>query len=278
MLDIGRGNWSSRYSRSNERYLEYSKRLLAMNAPLVLFVEAQFVDFVQHHRKGRERLTRIVTVTVKDLEYYSLYNNISAAQHHMREMYKATGDTSVDLNVPEINIPEYVIIMASKTGLLKRVIGENPFNSSFFYWIDFGCTRRDSIMPREPCWAPNNIMTNQQARHKVVILLRSPIYKPIGWLSLRATISYWLSPKMRTLDDFTRNFNFVHVMGFFFGGESDAVLEFHELYRRIFERALANEFTDDDQTMIALCYLERNDLFYPVLSLHEWFTMFHLFY
>ena len=273
-VDIGRGGWS-KYTRSNENYLAYSVRLLHFNVPLILFMESKFIDFVKFHRKGKENITKIVPITIETLEYYKYYKNISAVLKATQELIKLKREDEF-ITVPEVSSPEYIIVMASKIGLVKQAIEMNPFNSAYFYWIDFGFGRNSDLFPQTSCWAPRNVMTNPASKDKVIILEMSPIYFPYESFNIKAMFYYLIRPKVRTIDDFIKHRGIVFVMGTFFGGAVKAMLEFHALYKQVFERSLAVGFTDDDQTMIALCYLENNDLFYSVLSLDRWFSMLHL--
>ena len=277
-VDIGRGNWSY-FSRSNDAYLNYSVRLLQLNVPLILFIEHKFVDFVKLYREGKENVTKIITITVQDLEYYKLHQDVSEAQKIVQQSVRLMNNKDVSFDThPEVFSPEYVIVMASKVSLVKEAIRLNPFHSSFFYWIDFGFGRSDDYFPSDSCWAPRNIMKSPKSKDKVVIMELSPIYFPWSSFNLKAIWHYLTRPKVRTVDDFIRHMDSVFVMGTFFGGAKEAMLEFDALYKQVFNDALARGYTDDDQTIITLCYISRNDLFYSVYSFNSWFQMLLLFH
>ena len=274
-IDIGRSDWQS-YARKNDEYLQNSVRLLQFNAPLILFIEDKFIDFVKKHRTGKENITKIVAITIRDSKYFKLYANISSALQTTQALIKMNHDDEKLLKVPEVLFPEYIIIMSAKVDFIKWAIEMNPFHSSFFFWIDFGFARTNDALPSDSCWAPRNFMTNPVLKDKVFIVEIFPLYFPFRQFSLKALFQYLIRPKVRTLNDFIKHRGVVFTMGGFFGGSTKAMLEFNTLYDQVFERALASGFTDDDQTMITLCFLERNDLFYNVLSLNEWFAALHL--
>ena len=263
MFDIGRSNWTH-FQRSEEEYLGYAKRLLHLNVPLILYVEKKYVNFISHYRKGKERITRIIEMKLTDLEFYSMYQQIQAVQKSMQE---GRWKDNFFRNHPEISSPEYVLLMASKVHVMSEAMKFNPFCSDYFYWIDFGCSRDDQMMPKTNCWAPHNIMTNPKTHDKVVFMIFDPMPSPSLY-------------HMRTLDDLIQNMQTVYIKGSFFGGPMNAMFKYYELFRKTFVKLLGRNFTDDDQTIVAACYLEQTEhimYFYPS-DAYDFFNMFKIFY
>lgn len=133
--------------------------------------------------------------------------------------------------------------MANKLSyFVDRAITLNPFNSSFFYWIDFGIAYSDDVLPLEDdCWAPRNIMNDPQSRDKVTIVLTQPLSFPSRPFSLRALYHFYFHiPHLETFEDVERNRGVETVTGAFFGGQADALREFRHLLLQNFEQALAN--------------------------------------
>ena len=55
----------------------YAERLLRFNL--------LFVDFVQSHRKSKERITRVVETSLKAFKYYAMYDQVKQAQQVLQE-------------------------------------------------------------------------------------------------------------------------------------------------------------------------------------------------
>lgn len=70
MLDIGRGNWTSHQRRSYNTYLLYMQRVLRLDVNMVIFIDAKGRPFVDWMRRGREKRTRVVEITLEELPYY----------------------------------------------------------------------------------------------------------------------------------------------------------------------------------------------------------------
>ena len=263
MFDINRNKWAH-LQRSNKEYLSYATRLLHLNVPLVLFAEKKFLNFIIMHRKGKERITKIVEMTAKDLEYNVMYDKIATVQ---KIMQNGRWKNDTFRNHPEISSPEYVVLMASKISVVVKAIKLNPFCSSYYYWIDFGCGRNDQIFPKSECWAPYNIMTDPKTKNKVVFMINDPMPSPDLF-------------KMKSVDDLIANMKTVYVKGVFFGGHAEALIKYSELFHQTFVKLLRKNFTDDDQTITAACYLEQTEDFmfmYPS-NIYDFFNMFKIFY
>lgn len=217
------------------------------------------MDFVRLHRRGKERITRIVTIKLQSLDHYDLLDEVRTVQKRMYDDLVAKNNTFY--THPETFSPEYIITMASKAGLVKNAVHWNPFKSKFFYWIDFGFGRSDDLFPPTPCWSPRNIMSNPQTRDKITLMDLNPLHVYV-----------------KTMDDLIRRREDVFITGAFFGGPSWAILEYQVLFRQVFEMFLARGFTDDDQTIMAACVLERPELFYLAHASYKWSNMLNLFH
>jgi hypothetical protein len=243
LMDIGRDKWPS-FRRSNKLYLAYGLRLLQLNVPLVIFVERQFIDFVRFHRRDKKHVTHVVATTFEELEYFALYSRIKTVMHYIQ---RSVGDSPFSQH-PEVFSPEYVIMMASKVSLLKQTIDMNPFRSSYFYWIDFGIIRSDSDLPfplSALCIPPPRFISEPEAQGKIVYTSTKPI-----------------NSTLKNVAELIANRSSPYVKASLFGGQSEPVMQYHALYRQVFERWLAANLTDDDQSLMVACYFEQPDLFY----------------
>ena len=201
-------------------------------------------------------------MTPKDLKYNVMYNQIHAIQKIMQNGKWKNDPFSKH---PEISSPEYIILMASKISIVVEAMKLNPFCSSYFYWIDFGCLRNDHLLPKSECWAPNNIMTDSKSKKKVVFMRIDPMPSPNLY-------------EMKSVDDLILNMKTVYVRGAFFGGYAEALLKYSELFYQTFVKLIHKNFTDDDQTIIAASYLEQTEDIMYMYPSNASFNMFKIFY
>ena len=64
LFDIGRGNWNA-YRRPIQHYLQYFYNLLQLKAPMVIFCEKTFVDFVKKCRSHMNYKTTVIGQSAK---------------------------------------------------------------------------------------------------------------------------------------------------------------------------------------------------------------------
>lgn len=105
-------------------YTKKCIRTLMIEAPLVVFCSPKYTELFTGIRRlfGLESITRIIEVSLQDLEIYKYREQIADCHKHTIPNPKGT--------------PEFYTVVLSKFELLKRVIDENPFNTSHVAWID----------------------------------------------------------------------------------------------------------------------------------------------
>ena len=59
LFDLGRGQWKN-FRRPLELYLNYSRQLLALEIPIVAYVQPEIADRIWEMRRGKEHLTDVV--------------------------------------------------------------------------------------------------------------------------------------------------------------------------------------------------------------------------
>ena len=148
------------------------------------------------------------------------------------------------LSHPEAFSELYNIVTNSKVPLLKMAAEQNPFNTSHFFWMDFGYGHGKDIIPKNRKLTPRNgMITNQD---KITYISRINLLPP--------------SRTLRLKDFFKINFD-PFISGGFFGGTAAAIREYCNLHRRLFEESLIDGAVADDQAMALMCYTHRPDLF-----------------
>ncbi len=71
LFDIGREEYDG---RRIDTYLEWFAKTLELKCDLIVYTEAQFVDFVKAHRKGQP--TEIIIQEFQDVPFYKNYDLI----------------------------------------------------------------------------------------------------------------------------------------------------------------------------------------------------------
>lgn len=115
-------------------YLSWFSETLKIKSPMVIFVDDSLKEFVEIHRKNLP--TRIVTQSLQDVPYYYLNDDIQNIISDDSFKKKISSPSRI-----ECRMSIYNVIIFSKFSWVKRVVGENPFNSEYFMWIDAGLSR-----------------------------------------------------------------------------------------------------------------------------------------
>lgn len=122
-----RNKWGV-FVRPSLFYFNNAESLFQVPNPIVIFCddENEFKIRVLAKKYKSESDYKIIVIPFKSLDYYKFYDRI-------KEIVKTK-----TRHEPEFKIPEYNILMYSKTEFVLRVAKENYFDSKYFQWIDFG--------------------------------------------------------------------------------------------------------------------------------------------
>jgi hypothetical protein len=121
---------------SHKEYEIWLRNFLGVvEKPIVIFTQSKYQDFMVKIRNGKP--TRFIL--------YDDIWDIPWQHENNRSVY-------IDYNRihnfdPEqsYHSPELYAVWNSKAWMLKTVSELNPFNSTFFYWMDIGCVRNPSL-------------------------------------------------------------------------------------------------------------------------------------
>lgn len=145
-FNINRESWKD-HGRSLKEYYERAKPNMALNENMVIFVEPNSVDFVSQERTkaGLMNKTVIVPMRLEDLPKYALRDKIKSIQESP-EFKKGQAAPAT----PEMCNPDYLIVIWSKTDLVKMAIERADFGSSHYGWMDFGLAKsyRGDLIPK----------------------------------------------------------------------------------------------------------------------------------
>lgn len=112
--------------RSLQHYLENSRGTLALNYNLVIFCEPKTYDFFYNERKKYGLLEKTKFVTMEFEEFpLSKYQSVITEN---RKTHPYHFDPR--------NTPNYYLFCMARYAMLKRVIEENPFESTHFAWVN----------------------------------------------------------------------------------------------------------------------------------------------
>jgi len=238
---------------SKNKYMEWGKTFLQIDAPIVLFTEKDLVSEIEDMRKDKP--IKIIPLPFEYLEMWVLYKDKWNEQH------------KID---PErhIHTPELYAIWAQKPIFVELAISVNPFDTEYFFWCDFGAFR-DPFISSE-------------------ILKTFPTidYLPKGKIILQAINDLKESDKIRKEDGIygeciTDKWNEVRLVGGLWGGDSKGCLKwrksFHHMLQMYFEKG---RFAGKDQMVMLSTYIDNPYLATVIKctlpNIDEWFFFEYL--
>jgi hypothetical protein len=120
--------------RSWEIYLEWFKKTLQINSPMVIFVDQKTKKFVEENRKNKKTL--IIEDPIENSPYYNLKNQIDSIieSEEYRKNIK-------DPDRIECKSSLYNIIQYSKFGWVEKASRIDPFSTNLYLWLDAGISR-----------------------------------------------------------------------------------------------------------------------------------------
>jgi hypothetical protein len=142
LFDIGRDKWTN-FTQSYGGYLDWMERTLAIQTPMVIFTEEQFVEEIKKRREKYFDKTEIVITTKEDLIATKLYYS-----HTSRTIGSIEFRKKVQFDVPEMNKPWYNILMINKIYWLEEAT--KVLDGTHYIWTDAGCYREDIEQTNKP--------------------------------------------------------------------------------------------------------------------------------
>lgn len=236
-LDIGRENWNDKYARSLNDYLVYFENVLSIKAPIIVFTEEKFIDFVKTRRPD----ANIIPIDIKTLQMYSNLNRIERIQEDPQYAIDHPNPQA-----PEISKPLYNIVTCSKMEFMlsaSRLFGEYKY----FIWMDAGYTH-NTVKLSEIDWYPSSIITEKNK---------------LSVIALRSLDDASINPRI-----FFNQYIDV-IIGGFFGGTKQTIITIFELYYDLIEECLRKGIKDDDQFYMTILAKRRPDLFNVIQG--DWF-------
>lgn len=224
-------------------YLGLGKHMLGIRLPMVVYTDEEYiVDYVYRIRMGYGLIdkTWIVRLPFEDTLFYK---DLGLLTERMQQFHITNINKDKDT-------PLYVLLNNNKFDFLSRTIEQNPFQTDYFLWMDFGISHCSNATPHD--WLtvsqewPLFIQNNDKLIHQLRIHLPS---KPNGvaWKDYLNTIYH-------------------HVAGGLFGGHRDVVLEYSQLFYKQWRVILDQEhwwqLDEAIMTIIADQHSEKFRFFY----------------
>ena len=240
LLDINRDSWKHNM-KNFETYLNNLKNITKLNCNFYIFVDIKHLNITKYIRNSLN--CKIVPIVINEsfaFRYYSKIKNIMNSDF-FKTYIKHVGN----INSPQYNIPEYVVLLNSKVDLLYKACLDNPFNSDYFVWINAGFSNNDyNKIPTQ--WSP---LCVQHPEH--------------------ICISNWESvDKLNTSHLGLFKDQHTVLTTSLFGGSSNNIKKLHNVYYKTLGEQLDKNIVSVDSYTMSLCY-KNNPTLFKTFSLKE---------
>jgi hypothetical protein len=234
-------------------YLDWGRIFLRLEAPIVLFTEEHLVNTIMEMRENRP--IKIISKRFEDLEMWVRYKNTWIEQHKMD---------------PEgsIHTPELYAVWAQKSTFVEKAIEDNPFNTNFFFWCDFGAFRN----PYVPPIVLHSFPTTRYLPHDRILLQSMSDLEESDRL---------LRPDGIHGECITSEWNEIRIVGGLWGGHAKGCMQWSKAYQEMLEKYIqAGRFAGKDQQVMLSAFINNPELAYVVKSnlvlIDSWFYLEYL--
>ena len=115
--------------RTSTEYLNLGRETLSLPYDKVIYTEERFVDTCRSMAlQANGGKFKIITVDFENIPTWHLYNKFK----------EGFVNNPLKNGEGHKNTPSYSCLVNAKHDFMYQVINENPFNSSYFCWVDFG--------------------------------------------------------------------------------------------------------------------------------------------
>ena len=234
-IDLNKYEYRS-VKKSREEYLRLSEFVLKLRLNIVFYVEEDLVEYISNKRREYNLIDKTIIKTIKleQLKYHEMIEKLNELSKYYYKFldkdlyYKLTG--------------RYLLIGWNKFFLIEKIIEENPFNSDYFGWIDFGLMHIANI---DPIIMENEIVEN-------VISPNTPLFKI---MEINSQSKY----VMQNLNEYLKIFN-VMACGYFTAGK-EIMLKVIKLFKEKLEFIIENNTVMIEESIIGIIFAENIELF-----------------
>lgn len=139
LFNIGRGEMDTDFRRSFDHYIECFERLLKLDFPMVIYIEAENEHIIWKHRK-REN-TSVVIKTLDDVRRFPFFDKIQ----EIRTNPNWSAQAGWLENSTQAKLELYNPVVMSKQFMLNDASLFNNFGSKYYMWIDAGLSNTVNI-------------------------------------------------------------------------------------------------------------------------------------
>jgi len=255
-FDIGRGEWTAnkgfreKLARSADVYLDYFKRLAALENDMIIFTSPDLKERIEAIREGKP--TTVITLDIKK-KFRHIRSRIEKIQKDSNFTKKLAEH---QLKNPEYWSPDYVLVCNLKTYFVNKAINSGLVNTARVAWIDFGYCRTPTVTRHLKVW---DYPFNTNKMHFFTIK------KGLNVTSLQQAFDFMTG-------------NHVYIIGGAIVGTPQKWQEFYRLVLESQKITLENNIVDDDQGIFVMCYYMKPELFsLNYLGRGKWFDLFRCF-
>lgn len=209
------------------QYLEWAKKFLKLESPIVLFTEPGLGQTFQTLRTNNHPLY-IVEKPFASLHAWVLYHDIWQKHSTMdHEIY---------------HTPELYALWAEKAWFVEEAIQRNPFGTSHFFWCDIGAFRTPMTIVMQKTFPRKEGFPEDR-----ILLCSVQPLEPSDW---------------KREDGIVGNFRHVNrIVGGLWGGTAAACLRWRSAYEaQLIKYISVGRFVGKDQSIMLSAYLEDTSL------------------
>lgn len=220
---------------SKDKYLEWGSTFLKLDAPIILFTEKEYVYEITKLRGSKPIYIKVIPF--EELEMWKLYKD-KWREQYKKDLYKDRYGHS----------PELYALWAQKCIFVEKAIMMNPFETSYFFWCDFGAFRDPMISPQIlssfPC-------INYLPKNRIILQSVDPL----------------MSDEKRMGEDgiygkcLMTNNNQARLVGGLWGGGINGCLSWKKAYQEMLEKYFeSTRYAGNDQMVMLSTYLNNPKL------------------
>jgi hypothetical protein len=239
-------NRNSIDGRKWEDYLVWFSKTLKLKSPMVIFVEAELMNFVKENRGSLP--TKVIQQPIEEIPYYFLKERIDNVIKSDEYISKISDSSRIECKSSLYNIIQY-----SKFKWVERVAIQNEFNSDYFLWVDAGLSRFFYDLNLNLPYPGENAQESlNEIKDKILIQVFQSYYPD---LVNSESLSY----------DYLKD-NRSYIMGGMFGAGRDAILKLCPIIDNILEKMLSDNLINNEQIALGYLYKKHPDLFVEFIN------------
>ena len=116
-------------------YVTWLKKTMLLNAPMIIYCEKVVFEQIKNIR-NEYQYTKYIIIEKQDIYYFKYEKKVNEINKSKEYLNKIEGKDRL-----EVKLPNYNLLIMNKIEWLNDVANNNIFNSTFFMWIDAGCSR-----------------------------------------------------------------------------------------------------------------------------------------